>query len=259
MGIDYSGQKLPPECERLCTFEWKSFDTTSHPTSGSTAYNLRNMSHTGVWTNQQSQSPSGNQTPTISTINGVSACQVYNGNNPTKWLRFPWLNTAFNNGTSVQSFMWWIYNNDNQAGNYHWGGLDGTPTWTNGGNLNTGSASMCGIRSNQWEVVGHNFDQKVGDSDDGTGRARIGEWQCVIFTQDNDSTAAFIDGEKEGEVVYNGGKNTASTNFFIGRSWGKEDLSGMSGYIAWSAYWKKRLTESDAAHIFHNSAKFFQR
>ena len=98
--------------------------------------------------------------------------------------------------------MWWIYNSMSQAGNYHWGGLDGTPTWTNGGGLNTGSASMCGIRSNQWEVVGHNFDQKVGDSDDGTGRSRTNEWQCVIFTQDNDSTAVFIDGEKEGEVVY---------------------------------------------------------
>ena len=69
----------------------------------------------------------------------------------------------------------------------------------------------------------------------------------------------FVDGEKAGEVVYNGGKNTASTNFFIGRSWSKRDLNGMSGYIAWSAYWKKRLSQSDAAHIFHNSASFFSR
>ena len=257
MGIDYSGKNLPPECERLCTFEWKSFDTTSQPTSGSTAVNLRNTSHTGVWTNSQSQSPSANKTPTISTINGVSACQVYDGVNPSKWLRFPWLNTSFNNGTSVESFMWWIYNSGPQTGNYHWGGLDGSPAW--GSSLTNGTASMCGIRNNQWELIGHGFDHRMGDSDDGTGRSRTNEWQCVIFTQDNDSAAVYIDGEKEAETVYNGGKNTASTNFFIGRSWSKRDINGMSGYIAWSAYWKKRLSQSDAALIFHNSAKFFQR
>ena len=257
MGIDYSGKNLPPECERLCTFEWKSFDTTSQPTSGSTAVNLRNTNHTGVWTSTQSQSPSANQTPTISTINGVSACQVYNGTNPSKWLRFPWLNTSFNNGTSVQSFMWWIYNSSSQGGDYHWGGLDGSPAW--GSSLTNGTASMCGIRNNQWELIGHGFDHRMGDSDDGTGRSRTNEWQCVIFTQDNDSAAVYIDGEKEAETVYNGGKNTASTNFFIGRSWSKRDINGMSGYIAWSAYWKKRLSQSDAALIFHNSAKFFQR
>ena len=257
MGIDYSGKNLPPECERLCTFEWKSFDTTSQPTSGSTAVNLRNTNHTGVWTNSQSQSPSANKTPTISTINGVSACQVYDGVNPSKWLRFPWLNTSFNNGTSVQSFMWWIYNSGSQAGNYHWGGLDGSPAW--GSSLTNGTASICGIRNNQWELIGHGIDHRVGDSDDGTGRSRTNEWQCVIMTQDNDSAAIYVDGEKVGESVYNGGKNTASTNFFIGRSWSKRDLSGMPGYIAWSAYWKKRLCQSDVAHIFHNSAKFFQR
>ena len=257
MGLDYSGQNLPPECERNCTFEWKSFDTASQPTSGSTAYNLRNTSHTGVWTNTQSQSPSGNQTPTISTINGVSACQVYSGTNPSKWLRFPWLNTSFNNGTSVQSFMWWIYNSSSQSGDYHWGGLDGSPAWA--GSLTDGTASMCGIRSTQWELIGHGFDHKMGHTADGSSRSRTNEWQCVIMTQDNDSAVTFIDGEKEGEVVYNGGKNTASTNFFIGRSWSKRDLNGMSGYIAWSAYWKKRLCQSDASHIFHNSAKFFQR
>ena len=257
MGLDYSGQNLPPECERSCTFEWKSFDTASQPTSGSTAYNLRNTSHTGVWTNTQSQSPSGNQTPTISTINGVSACQVYSGVNPSKWLRFPWLNTSFNNGTSVQSFMWWIYNSSSQSGDYHWGGLDGSPAWA--GSLTDGTASMCGIRSTQWELIGHGFDHKMGHTADGSSRSRTNEWQCVIMTQDNDSAVTFIDGEKEGEVVYNGGKNTASTNFFIGRSWSKRDLNGMSGYIAWSAYWKKRLCQSDASHIFHNSAKFFQR
>ena len=257
MGIDYSGKNLPPECERLCTFEWKSFDTTSQPTSGSTAVNLRNTNHTGVWTNSQSQSPSANKTPTISTINGVSACQVYDGVNPSKWLRFPWLNTSFNNGTSVQSFMWWIYNSGSQAGNYHWGGLDGSPAW--GSSLTNGTASICGIRNNQWELIGHGFDHRMGDSDDGTGRSRTNEWQCVIMTQDNDSAAIYVDGEKVGESVYNGGKNTASTNFFIGRSWSKRDLSGMPGYIAWSAYWKKRLCQSDVAHIFHNSAKFFQR
>ncbi len=257
MGLDYSGQNLPPECERSCTFEWKSFDTASQPTSGSTAYNLRNTSHTGVWTNTQSQSPSGNQTPTISTINGVSACQVYSGTNPSKWLRFPWLNTSFNNGTSVQSFMWWIYNSSSQSGDYHWGGLDGSPAWA--GSLTDGTASMCGIRSTQWELIGHGFDHKMGHTADGSSRSRTNEWQCVIMTQDNDSAVTFIDGEKEGEVVYNGGKNTASTNFFIGRSWSKRDLNGMSGYIAWSAYWKKRLCQSDASHIFHNSAKFFQR
>ncbi len=244
-------------CERSCTFEWKSFDTASQPTSGSTAYNLRNTSHTGVWTNTQSQSPSGNQTPTISTINGVSACQVYSGTNPSKWLRFPWLNTSFNNGTSVQSFMWWIYNSSSQSGDYHWGGLDGSPAWA--GSLTDGTASMCGIRSTQWELIGHGFDHKMGHTADGSSRSRTNEWQCVIMTQDNDSAVTFIDGEKEGEVVYNGGKNTASTNFFIGRSWSKRDLNGMSGYIAWSAYWKKRLCQSDASHIFHNSAKFFQR
>ena len=168
MGLDYSGQNLPPECERSCTFEWKSFDTDSQPTSGSTAYNLRNTSHTGVWTNTQSQSPSANQTPTISTINGVSACQVYSGVNPTKWLRFPWLNTSFNNGTSVQSYMWWIYNSSSQAGDYHWGGLDGSPTWQG---FTDGTASMCGIRSNQWEVIGHGFDHKMGDTDDGSARS----------------------------------------------------------------------------------------
>ena len=257
MGLDYSGQNLPPECERNCTFEWKSFDTASQPTSGSTAYNLRNTSHTGVWTNTQSQSPSGNQTPTISTINGVSACQVYSGTNTSKWLRFPWLNTSFNNGTSVQSFMWWIYNSSSQSGDYHWGGLDGSPAWA--GSLTDGTASMCGIRSTQWELIGHGFDHKMGHTADGSSRSRTNEWQCVIMTQDNDSAVTFIDGEKEGEVVYNGGKNTASTNFFIGRSWSKRDLNGMSGYIAWSAYWKKRLCQSDASHIFHNSAKFFQR
>ncbi len=258
MGINYSGQNLPPGQTNSCTFEWKGFDTTSQP-SGSNAVNLRDTSHTGKWTSNQSNSPSGNQNATITTVNGVRCCQVYSGTNPTKWLHFSGSSTYFNGGSGAISTMWWLYNNQNVTGDFHWGGQDGTPNWTNGGGLNTASAGMNGIRGNQWEFIGHNFDKRMGSSTDTQHRARTGIWQLVIMCADSEGCMTYVDGELDGYNHYNSGKNTANTNFFIGRSWSKEDLQGMAGYIAWVASWKKMLTEADASEIWHHTRKFFSR
>ena len=258
MGINYSGQNLPPGLSENCTFEWKAFDTTSQPT-GSSAVNLRDTNHTGRWTNDQSDNPSANQNATITTVSGVRCCQVYSGANPTKWLWFSGSSTYFNGGSGAISNMWWIYNNQNTDGDYHWGGQDGTPTWTNTGNLNNASAGMNGVRGGQWEFLGHGFDKRMGDSNDTQHRVLLGKWQLVIICADSEGSMTYVDGELDGYNNYNSGKNTANTNFLIGRSWSKEDLQGMAGYIGWVASWKKMLTESDAAEIWQHTRKYFSR
>ena len=258
MGINYSGQNLPLGVTENCTFEWKGFDTTSQPT-GSSAVNLRDTNHVGRWTNDQSNNPSANQNATISTVSGVRCCQVYSGTNPSKWLWFSGSSTYFNGGSNGISNMWWIYNNQNTGGDYHWGGQDGTPNWTNGGGLNTASAGMNGVRGGQWEFLGHGFDKRMGDSNDTQHRLLLGKWQLVIMCADSEGCMTYIDGELDGYNHYNSGKNTANTNFFIGRAWSKEDLNGMAGYIAWCASWKKMLTEADAAEIWQHTRKYFGR
>ena len=258
MGINYSGQNLPPGQSNSCTFEWKGFDTTSQPT-GSSAVNLRDTNHTGRWTNNQSNNPSANQNASIATISGVRCCQVFSGTNPSKWLWFSGSSTYFNGGTGAISNMWWLYNNTNTSGEFQWGGQDGTPNWTNGGSLNTASAGMNGIRGSQWEFLGHSFDNRMGSSTDTQHRAVTGKWQLIIMCADNEGCMTYVDGELDGYNNFNGGKNTANTNFFIGRSWSKEDLQGMSGYIAWVASWKKMLTEADASEIWHHTRSYFGR
>ena len=259
MGIDYSGQNLPPGQSNGCAFEWKGFDTDSQPGSGNSAYNLRDTSHVGSWTNQQSNSPSANQSPSIATIGGVRCCQVFSGTNPSKWLHFSGSSTYFNGGTGAISNMWWLYNNSSASGDYHWGGQDGTPNWTNGGGITNATAGMNGIRGSQWEFIGHGFDQRMGSSSDTQHRLQTGGWQLIIMCADNEGCMTYVDGELDGYNHFNGGKNTANTNFFIGRSWSKEDLNGMAGYIAWVASWKKMLTEADASEIWHHTRKYFGR
>ena len=82
-------------------------------------------------------------------------------------------------------------------------------------------------------------------------------WKVTnVYTSSNlNGAGAMLDGYNH----FNGGKNTANTNFLIGRSWSKEDLQGMAGYIAWVASWKKMLTEADASEIWHHTRKFFSR
>lgn len=258
MGINYSGQNLPPGQSNGCAFEWKAFDTTSQP-SGSSAVNLRDTNHTGRWTNNQSNNPSANQNATIATVSGVRCCQVYNGNNPSKWLWFSGSSTYFNGGSGAISTMWWLYNNMSASGDYHWGGQDGSPNWTNGGNITNATAGMNGIRGSQWEFIGHGFDNRMGSTTDTQHRLQTGGWQLVIMCADGEGCMTYVDGELDGYNHYNSGKNTANTNFFIGRSWSKEDLSGMSGYIAWVASWKKMLTEADATEIWNHTRSYFGR
>ena len=258
MGINYSGQNLPSGITENCTFEWKGFDTTSQPT-GSSAVNLRDTNHTGRWTNDQSNNPSANQNATITTVSGVRCCQVYSGLNPSKWLWFSGSSTYFNGGSNAISNMWWIYNNQNVTGDYHWGVQDGTPNWTNTGNLTNGTAGMNGVRGSQWEFHGHGFDKRMADSNYTQHRLLFGKWQLVIICADSEGCMTYVDGELDGYNHYNSGKNTANTNFFIGRAWSKEDLNGMAGYIAWVASWKKMLTEADAAEIWQHTRKYFGR
>jgi len=226
--------------------------------SGNQVYNVRDQSHIGQWTNQQSNSPSANQSPTYNTSAGVRGWQVYQGNAPTKWLRFSGGSTWFIGGAADHSYMIWLRSPHNNTGDWHVGGQDGTPTWTSGGGHTNATAGMYGVRSSQWERIGHGYDLKFGNAT--THLSTGSSWQCIIFTcQSNGQIDLYYDGTLVASSGTNSGMSQANTNFFLGRSWSKGDLSGMGGYVAWNAYWKRELTPSQISTIWNRNKAFFGR
>ena len=233
--------------------------------NGNNVYNVRDSSsHIGGWTNQRSNSPSYNQAPTYDTSDGFRAWRVYSGTTPTKWIHFNGGSTWFVGGAANCANMYWYkVGSSNNTGDWHMGGQDGTPTWTGGSSHNTGSAGMVGVRGSQFERIGHGFDIRTSNTTTGNGLVTAGGsavWHCTIWSfESNGRLTVFHDGVQVGQSPTNSGMNQANTNYFVGRSWSKEDLNGMDGYIAWGAYWKRGISLSEAQDIWNDNRVYFGR
>ena len=233
--------------------------------NGNDVYNVRDASnHVGGWTSDRSNSPSHNQPPTYDTSDGFRAWRVYNGTTPTKWIHFNGGSTWFVGGAADCTNMYWYkVGSSSNVGDWHMGGQDGSPNWTSGSAHSNGSAGMVGVRGSQFERIGHGFDRRAGTTTSGNGLVTTGGsavWHCTIWSfQSNGNLNVFHDGVQVGQSGAGGSMNQSNSNYFVGRSWSKEDLNGMDGYIAWGAYWKRYVGSTEAQNIWNNNKAFFGR
>ena len=233
--------------------------------NGNDVYNVRDASnHIGGWTNTRSNNPGHNQSPTYDTSDGFRAWRVYSSTTPTKWIHFNGGSTWFVGGAADCTNMYWYkVGGSSNGGDWHMGGQDGTPTWTGGTNITNGTAGMVGVRGSQFERIGHGFDIRAGSTTSGNGLVTTGGsaiWHCTIWSfESNGRLTVFHDGVQVGQSGTSSGMNQANTNYFVGRSWTKEDLNGMDGYIAWGAYWKRTLSSTEAQNIWNDNKAFFGR
>ena len=233
--------------------------------NGNDVYNVRDSSnHVGGWTSQRSNSPSHNQNPTYDTSDGFRAWRVYSGTTPTKWIHFNGGSTWFvSNAADHTNMYWYKVGSSSNSGDWHMGGQDGTPTFTGTSNLTNGTAGMVGVRGSQFERIGHGFDIRAGSTTSGNGLVTTGGsavWHCTIWSfEANGRLTVFHDGVQVGQSGTSGGMNQTNTNYFVGRSWSKEDLNGMDGYVAWGSYWKRTLSSTEAQNIWNDNKAFFGR
>ena len=236
----------------------QSFNAASSSSGSSTVVNLApNGSTNGTWTTDQSNNPSaGTASMTTVTRNNKSipAWDFNGGFNPSSgWIHFNGNSTDFPGGSASFSCMWWVAH-DNAAADWGLGGQDGSPTWTNTNNINNATAAINSKRGGQHEFLGHGFDQRAGG---GEGAPSNDEWVCLVYVVSGTEFKIYRNGMLLGSTTYSG-KNTANTNFFIGRSWSKEDLEGVDGKIAWTAYWKNTLlTQSEITQIWNQTYEYF--
>ena len=242
------------------TLDVQSFNPSSSSSSSRIVNNLAPAGNltSGTWTTQRSNNPTtGSANMVTVSRNGVDidAWDFGGGNTPsTGWIHFAGGDsTNFPGGTASFSCMWWVAH-DNAETDWGLGGQDGSPTWTSGGALSTASAAINSHRGDQWEFLGHGFDQRAGLGESTTSHA---EWVNYVYTVSDTQFRIYRNGMLMGNTSYSG-KNTQNTNFFIGRSWSKEDLGGVDGKIAWTAYWKNQiLSQSEVTSIWQNTREYF--
>ena len=242
------------------TLDVQSFNPASSNANTRIVTNLAPAGNltSGTWTTERSNSPTtGSANMVTVSRNGVDidAWDFPGGNTPsTGWIHFAGGDTnTFPGGSASFSCMWWVAH-DNAETDWGLGGQDGTPTWTGGGSLNTASAAINSHRVDQWEFLGHGFDHRAGG---GESTVSHSEWVNYVYTVSNTEFRIYRNGLLMGSTSY-AGKNTANTNFFIGRSWSKEDLAGVDGKIAWTAYWKNQLlSQAEVTSIWENTRQYF--
>ena len=236
----------------------QSFNPGSSSSNTATVTNLAPSGTTnGVWTTNQSNNPSAgsaNMVTVTRNSKSIPAWDFSGGFNPSSgWIHFNGNSTDFPGGSASFSCMWWVAH-DNAAADWGLGGQDGSPTWTNTNNINNATAAINSKRGGQHEFLGHGFDQRAGG---GEGAPSNDEWVCLVYVVSGTEFKIYRNGMLLGSTTYSG-KNTANTNFFIGRSWSKEDLEGVDGKIAWTAYWKNTLlTQSEITQIWNQTYEYF--
>ncbi len=236
----------------------QSFNGASSSSGTATVTNLAPSGTTnGTWTTNTSNNPSAGSANMVNvTRNGkdIPSWDFSGGNDPSSgWIHFNGNATDFPGGSASFSCMWWVAH-DNAPNDFGLGGQDGTPTWTGTGGINNASAAINSHRGGQHEFLGHGFDQRAGG---GEGAASNTEWSCLVYTVSGSEFKIYRNGVLLGSTTYSG-KNTANTNFFIGRSWSKQDLTGIDGKIAWTAYWKNTiLTQAEVTQIWDQTHKYF--
>ena len=98
----------------------------------------------------------------------------------------------------------------NNTGDWHVGGQDGTPTWTGGGSVTNATAGMYGVRSSQWERIGHGYDIKLGNAT--THLSTGSSWQCIIFTTQSNGQ---VDVYYNGTLVASSGTNSGMSHNYL--------------------------------------------
>lgn len=242
------------------TLDVQSFNPASSNTNTRIVTNLAPAGNlaSGTWTTQRSDNPTtGSANMVTVSRNGVDidAWDFPGGNTPASgWIHFDGGDsTNFPGGSASFSCMWWVAH-DAAETDWGLGGQDGTPTWTSGGALTTASAAINSHRNDQWEILGHGFDQRF---DGGESTLSHSEWVNYVYTVSGTEFRLYRNGMLMGNITYSG-KSTANTNFFIGRSWSKEDISGVDGKIAWTAYWKNQiLSQAEVTSIWQNTYEYF--
>tara|TARA_B100000131_G_C18086879_1_gene600551 strand:- start:65 stop:1393 length:1329 start_codon:yes stop_codon:yes gene_type:complete len=250
------------------TLDIQSFNSVSSSTSTGVVTNLAPFQAgsgggpaSGIWTTSQNDSPSTvGPNMTNLTRDGVTF-QTWNftgGNTPAGgWIRFDANNVAhFASGATPFSAMWWVAHDD-AASDWCLGGSDGTPTWQG---HNSATAAINCHRNQQWEYLGHSFDHKFSyGSVTATGGDHANansEWVNYFYCCNNNGWTLYRNGVEMGSTSYNG-KNTANTNYFIGRGWSKSDVPGVDGKMSWAAYWRNRvLTGAECRSIYAATRAF---
>ena len=250
------------------TLDIQSFNSASSSTASSTVTNLAPFQAgsgggpaSGIWTTTSSDSPSA-ASPTMNNLtrDGVTfqTWDFAGGNTPSSgWIRFDAGNVAhFASGATPFSAMWWVAHDD-AASDWCLGGSDGSPTWQG---HSTATAAINCHRGQEWEYLGHSFDHSITyGSVTATGGDHANansEWINYFYCCDNSGWTLYRNGVQMGSVTYSG-KNTANTNYFVGRGWSKSDVPGINGKISWNAYWRNRvLTGAECRSIFAATRAF---
>ena len=253
------------------TLDIQSFNTNSSTTSSSVVTNLAPFQAgaaggvaNGIWTNTQSDSPSQASGPTMNNLarDGVTF-QTWDfsggtGSPASGWIRFDANSGAhFAGGSNTFSAMWWVAH-DNATSDWCLGGSDGSPTWQG---HNTATAAINCHRGNEWEYLGHSFDHSITyGSVTATGGDHANantEWVNYFYVASSSEWKLYRNGVLMGTNTWNSGKNTANTNYFVGRGWSKNDVTAINGKVSWNAYWNGRtLSQTECSSIYAATRAF---